>query len=135
MICHSQDRSDYLFVEFYGKSGIAGGVFANNQHVKGGLAKNSPLSQGKIRIQYANKVMKFSVSPTGEDGTWVKIGTFSPTATSAGIAANLHADWNMEPTDTFGIQLLGFSEAKRVAAGKITLDNFTLTAPAPVATP
>lgn len=127
MICHAEDRSDYFYLDFNGLAGVTSGMYANGRKHDGFLSRNSSWTKARIRIQYANKVMKFSISPTGEPDSWLKIGTFSPTAGTEGVPAQLHANWRMKPTDTFGIQLYGFSNSTPVRAGKITLDNFLLS--------
>lgn len=135
MIAHSEERKNYMYIDFYGKAGVAGGVYANGNKVKGGIAKQSPWNKGYLRIQYADKVMSLSISPNGKPGTWIKAGTFSPTAKSAGAKALLYANWNMKPADRFAIQLFGFSHNKKVPAGKITLDNFGLSITTPDSVP
>ncbi len=127
MICHAEDRSDYFYLDFNGRAGVTSGMYANGRKLHGSIARKSPWTKARIRIQYADKVMKFSISPTGKPGSWLKIGTFSPAARNEGVSARLHANWRMKPADTFGIQLYGFSNSAAVPAGKITLDNFRLS--------
>ncbi|HEX7262130.1 MAG TPA: hypothetical protein VF258_09970 [Luteolibacter sp.] len=127
MICHAEDRSDYFYLDFNGLSGVTSGMYANGRKLDGSFDRKSSWKKARIRIQYANQLMKFSISPTGEPDSWLKIGTFSPTAASEKVPAKLHANWRMRPTDTFGIQLFGFADSTSVRAGKITLDNFSLS--------
>jgi hypothetical protein len=127
MICHAEDRSDYFHLDFNGLAGVKSGMYQNGWKLDGSIVRKSPWTKAHLRIQYADKVMRFTISPTGEPGSWLKIGTFSPTAASEGVPAQLHANWRMKPTDTFGIQLFGFANATSVPAGKITLDNFELS--------
>lgn len=126
-VFHAEDRSDYFQLDFRGLAGVKTGMYKNGRKLHGFIARKSPETKARIRIQYADKVMTFSISPTGEPGSWLKIGTFSPTAVSEGVSAKLHANWRMRPTDTFGFQLFGFSNATAVRAGKISLDNFALS--------
>lgn len=126
MICHAEDRSDYFYLDFKGLSGISSGMYANGRKLDGFFYRKSSWAKARLRIQYADKVMKFSISPTGKPDSWLNIGKFSPTARKEGIPAQLHANWRMKPSDTFGIQLYGFSNSTRVRAGKTTLDNFQL---------
>jgi hypothetical protein len=114
---------------------VTGGLYANGKKVKGGIARKSPWDRGWLRVQYADKVMSLAISPNGKPGTWIKAGTFSPTAESAGVPALLHANWNMKPADTFAIQLFGFADNRKVPAGKITLDNFGLSITKPELAP
>lgn len=127
MIAHREDRRDYFYLDFHGKSGVSGGLYSNDRKLQGTIARKSPWTKGWMRIKYAEKVMTLSISPTGESGSWIKIGTFSPTAASAGVPALLHANWNMKPTDAFAIQLFGFSYSTKVPVGKITMDDFNLS--------
>ena len=130
MICNPADRRDYLFVEFYGKSGIAGGAYVNSKKVDAKLVKGlAGVTKGSIRVRFnkTTKLLTFSASlKSAEQGyEWVKIGTFSPT----GSGGNVNAKWKMKnSTGQFGIQLLGFGAPAKIPAGKITHDNFTLTA-------
>ncbi len=129
MIFHSQDRSDYLWVEFYGKSGIAGGALANGKPAKTGSFKSAGVPNGSIKVAYSKttKLMTFYVAipEKGKAPKFIKIGNFSPT----GSGGDVRAKWDLKSTDQFGIQLLGFSKGAVVKAGKVTLDNFDLSPP------
>lgn len=131
MIAHAQDPSDYFYIQFNGTSGVTGGLYSNDRKMQGTIAARSPWTKGWMRIQYANKVMSLSISPTGERGSWFKVGTFSPTVASAGVPALLHANWNMKPGDGFSVQLFGFAYSTKVPVGKITMDHFELTVTKP----
>ncbi len=130
MIFNYEDRSDFLFVDFYGLSGVRAGILVNGKDAAvGKLSTKVGLPKGSIRVKFdaTSKLMAFSVSATNKtDGyKWVKIGTFAPT----GKGGNVRANWKMKPADgKFGIQLFGFGHSQKVKSGKITLDNLAVTA-------
>ena len=128
MIFNTADRSDYLYVEFFGPKGVAAGALVNGKEATKRLSTKVGLANGSIRVRFdsSTKLMTFSVSLTDPAAAykWVKIGTFSPT----GKTGNVNANWNMNASGRFGIQLFAFSDAKVVKPGKLTLDNFVLSA-------
>jgi hypothetical protein len=131
MICNPADRRDYLFVEFYGKSGIAGGAYVNSKKVDAKLVKGlAGVTKGSIRVRFnkTTKLLTFSASlkSAAQGYQWVKIGTFSPT----GSGGDVNGNWKMKKNSTgeFGIQLPGFGAPAKIPAGKITHDNFKLSA-------
>jgi hypothetical protein len=129
-IFNYDDRGDYLYVEFYGKSGIAAGVLADLHEVPGGrLTTKVAIPKGSIRIHFdaATKLMTFYISATSKAKgyKWNEIGTFSPT----GKGGDVRANWKLKPAKgRFGIVLYGFGVSQKVAAGKVTIDNFNLFA-------
>jgi len=141
MIVNSQERRDYLYVDFYGKGkmqdgkrvagGISAGVFVDSKHVKNGtFTKNPKVAKGAIRFRFnaTTKLMTLFVSPTHKDEgyTWLKIGTFSP----KGSGGDVNGNWQMtDGTSRFSIQLFGFANAKQITAGKVWLDNLSVSAP------
>lgn len=126
MIFNSADRKDYLFVEFYGPSGIEAGVLQDGKPKKKRLSLKVGPQKGAIRVRYNKntKLLTFSASlKTGLEGYDFKsIGTFSPTGKGGKVSAN----WKMKADGSFGIQLFGHGESTKVAAGNTTLDNFVL---------
>ncbi|RYD40286.1 MAG: hypothetical protein EOP85_14515 [Verrucomicrobiaceae bacterium] len=131
MIFNVQDRKDYLYLEYYGKSGVAGGVIADQKHVKKGrISLPQAIAKGSLRVTYrvATKLLTLEVLvPKGKKTKWFTVGTFSPLGDKKG---DVRANWKMNADSRFGVQLFGFSESKKVENGKITFDNFTLSAPA-----
>lgn len=141
MIVNSQERNDYLFLDFYGKGmmkngklvagGVSAGVLVDGKHSKDSrFTKNPKVSKGAVRFRFnaTTKLMTLSVSPTqkAEGYTWLKIGTFSP----AGKGGDVNGNWKMKDgTSRFAIQLYGFANAKEITAGKVWLDNFSVAAP------
>lgn len=129
-ILNSADRGDYLYVEFYGKSGIAAGVLADLHEVPGGrLSSKVATPKGSLRVRFdaSTKLMTFYVSATDKSKgyKWIEIGTFSPT----GKGGDVRANWKLKSaTGKFGIVLYGFGMAQKVPAGKVTIDNFSLSA-------
>ncbi len=141
MIVNSQERNDYLFLDFYGKGmmkngklvagGVSAGVLVDGEHPKNSrFTKNPKVSKGAVRFRFnaTTKLMTLSVSPTqkAEGYTWLKIGTFSPT----GKGGDVNGNWKMKDgTSRFAIQLYGFANAKEITAGKVWLDNLSVAAP------
>lgn len=131
MLFNTQDRDDYLYLQFHGKQGgVNAGVFNNGKHVTNGQTSLNPgVSKGSIRIRFdkATKRMTLHVSPPAADEgyKWARIGTFSPT----GSGGNINANWNMNPgSGRFGVWLFGFAQNNKVPSGKVTLDNLVITA-------
>ncbi len=129
MIFNEADRKDYLFVEFYGISGIKAGVIVNGKDAPvGKLSAKVGAPKGSIRVRFdaATKLMSFAVSlkDKTEGYKWFKIGTFSPTGQKGDVRAN----WRLKPKGQFGIQLFGFGESRIVKEGKVTFDNFAVKA-------
>ncbi|MEO5913764.1 MAG: hypothetical protein ABIS50_05995 [Luteolibacter sp.] len=131
MIFNVADRGDRLYVEFFGTSGMAAGVFTNGNPAPAvKLSTKAGLSKGGIRVRFnkKTKLLTFYVSKTtsSEGYEWVKLGTYSPT----GSGGDVNGVWKMKAADgAFGIQLFGFDLAKPVSAGKLTIDNFKLATP------
>ncbi len=130
MIFHGQDRDDYLYVNFFGAAGIDTGLFDDLDFVQAGkLSTKTAVPKGAIRVRFskASKLLTFDVSLTQkkEGYDWVEVGTFAP---NGGKKGNVKAAWNMNAASTFGLQLFGFAEKKKVIAGKIMIDNFSVTA-------
>lgn len=141
MIVNSQERRDYLYLDFYGKGmkqngklvagGVSAGVLVDGKHPKNSrFTKNPKVASGAVRFRFnaTTKLLTLFVSPTqkAEGYTWLKIGTFSP----AGKGGDVNGDWKMKNgTSSFAIQLYGFANAKPITAGKVWLDNFSVAAP------
>lgn len=131
MIANPADRRDYLFVHFHGRAGIAGGFFVNGVMPDDGrFGADSPVNRGSIRVRFNkdSKLLHFYVSVTGSgpDAEWAKIGSFSPT----GKGGTVRGNWKMKGADAaFVIQLFGFSAAGKVKTGEITIDNVRVTEP------
>lgn len=141
MIVNSQERSDYLYLDFYGKGmmkngklvagGVSAGVLVDEKHPKNSrFTKNPKVAKGAVRFRFnaTTKLLTLFVSPTqkAEGYTWLKIGTFSP----AGKGGDVNGDWKMKDgTSRFAIQIFGFANAEPITAGKVWLDNFSVNAP------
>ncbi len=130
MIFNGQDRDDYLYVNFFGTAGLDTGLFDNLDFIPAGkLSTKSGVAKGAIRVRFskASKLLTFDVSLTQKsDGyEWVEVGTFAP---NGGKKGNVKAAWKMNAESTFGLQLFGFAEGNKVAAGKIMIDNFSVSA-------
>lgn len=132
MIFNAQDRSDYLYLEYYGKSGVDGGIIVNGKHAGKNASISIPAAtpKGSVRITFDKKkkllTLDLSVKNKKQGYEWVKVGTFSPT----GKGGDVNGAWDMNPAGgSFGIQLFGVGFKKNVAAGKITFDNFEVSAP------
>jgi|GEM_PF-5942730 len=128
MIFNYADRSDFLYVDFYGISGVKAGILVNGKDAAvGKLSTKVGAPKGGIRVRFdaVTKLMSFSVSLTdkSEGYKWVKIGTFSPT----GKGGNVRANWKIKPAGQFGIQLFGFGHKQKVKSGKVSLDNLAVT--------
>ncbi len=130
MLFNVKDRSDYLFMEFYGKEGgVSAGVITDGDHVKKSQATINPkVSKGSIRIRFdkGTKLLTLHVSPTtAEEGySWIKLGTFSPT----GEGGNVNSNWRMKDANgRFGVHLFGFAQNNKVPTGKATLDNLKIS--------
>lgn len=127
MIFNVEDRRDYLFVDFYGKSGVAAGVFLNGKRVTKGKfsAPNVGISSGSLRIRFdkKKKLMAFHVS-LAKPYDWHKIGTFSPDGTDG----NVNANWKISATGGFGVQLMGFGSSTTIDSGKVSHKFFSLLA-------
>ena len=134
MFANEQDYRDYLYVNFFGKSGIDAGFY--NNLVKSNakpLTLKEGVTKGAIKVAYSKKtkLMTFSASlTTKEQGyTWVAIGTFAPNGNGSG-KRNVNADWKMDPASgRFRVQLTGFAISQAVSRGDISIDNFSLQAP------
>lgn len=131
MLFNFDDRKDYLYFEFYGKTGLSAGVLQDGVHAPNARlsAKTGP-SKGSIRARFSKKtkLVTFWFSQTGaaQGYNWVKVGTFSP----KGKGGKINANWKMNPgSGRFGVQLFGFGQGSKVAAKKATVDNFTLKTP------
>jgi hypothetical protein len=130
MLFNVADRSDYLFVESYGKSGLAAGMLVDGHspdNARFSLNVGAPKGALRVRFNAATKLLTFYVSATGFAAgyDWKKVGTVSPT----GKGGKVNGNWRMSPTNgRFGIQLYGFGDST-IEAGKITLDNFKVSAP------
>ncbi len=130
MIVNKDDekRGDYLYFEFSGKSGIAGGVIVNGKQAKSATftAASVPESSFKVAYNKTTNLLTISASATGagEEAKWKKIVQFSPTGTGGDVRGN----WEMDATGKFAIQLLGFTDGVIVPKGKVNLDNFVLSA-------
>lgn len=130
MLFNVKDRSDYMFMEFYGKEGgVSAGVITNGEHVKKSSASVNPrVSKGSIRIRFDknSKLLTLHVSPTDADEgyTWIKLGTFSPT----GKGGDVNSNWRMKSgSGRFGVHLFGFAQNTKVPTGKATLDNLIIS--------
>ena len=134
MFANEQDYRDYLYVNFFGKSGIDAGFY--NDLAKSNakpLTLKEGVSKGAIKVAYSKKtkLMTFSASlTTKEEGyKWVAIGTFAANGNGSG-KKNVNADWKMDPaTGRFRVQLTGFAISQAVSRGSISIDNFSLQAP------
>ncbi|MES2661399.1 MAG: hypothetical protein V4689_22455 [Verrucomicrobiota bacterium] len=131
-IINEADYRDYLFVNFFGQSGIQAGVYDNSVSVPSKpLSLGAAVAKGAIRISFSQnrKLMTFFASLTNkEEGyEWFKVGTFAPKGAKK---ADVKAAWNVNSDDgRFRIQLFGFGVSQAVRPGKITIDNFSLQAP------
>ena len=127
MLFNVADRRDYLFVDFYGKSGVAAGVFLNGKRVTKGKfsAPNVGISSGSLRIRFdkKKKLMAFHVS-LGKPYDWHKIGTFSPDGTDG----NVNANWKIGANGRFGVQLMGFGSSNTIDSGEVSHKFFSLLA-------
>jgi len=134
MVLNAADRNDYLWVEFYGKGGISGGVMADGKPAKAGTFKYIGVPQGSVKVSYneSTNLMTFFASLTapGVAKKWTKIGKFSPTGSGGDVRAN----WKMKPSSTFGIQLFGLTRGITMVPGKVTLDNLALSVTLPPTT-
>ena len=134
MFANEQDYGDYLYVNFFGKSGIDAGYYNNGVRSNAKpLTLKAGVPKGAIKVAYSKKtkLMSFSASlTTKEEGyNWVLIGTFAPNGNGSG-KRNVNADWQMDPaTSRFRVQLTGFAISQAVGRGKISIDNFSLQAP------
>ena len=134
MLANEQDYRDYLYVNFFGKSGIDAGYYNNNVRSNAKpLAVEKGVKSGAIKVSYSKqtKLMTFSASlTTKEQGyNWVAIGTFAPNGNGSG-KRNVNADWKMDPASgRFRVQLTGFAVSQAVKRGDISIDNFSLQAP------
>jgi len=127
MLFNFADRSDYLYVESYGRSGLSAGMLVNGTHADNArfsLGVGVPKGALRIRFNSETKLLTFYLSATGYAAgyDWKKIGTVSPT----GKGGKVNGNWRMNSEGKFGIQLFGFGDAK-VESGKLTFDNFKLS--------
>lgn len=131
MIFNVGDRKDYLFLEFYGKSGVEAGIITDGTHTKKNhISIPKAASKGSLRVSFdkATKLMSLEISPTNKSQgyQWVPVGTFSPKNSKDG---KVRAQWNMDPASgQFGIQLFGFGYNVKVPNKKVTYDNFEIVA-------
>lgn len=134
MLANEQDYRDYLYVNFFGKSGIDAGFYNNSfKNNAKPLTLKVGVAKGAIKVTYSKKtkLMTFSASLSNkEEGySWVAIGTFAPNGNGDG-KRNVNADWKMDPASgRFRIQLTGFAISQAVKRGDISIDNFSLQAP------
>jgi hypothetical protein len=134
ILANEQDYRDYLYVSFFGKSGIDAGFY--NDLVKSNakpLTLRTGVAKGAIKVAYSKKtkLMTFSASlTTKEEGyVWIRVGTFAPNGNGSG-KNNVNADWKMDPASgRFRVQLTGFAISQAVKRGDISIDNFSLQAP------
>ena len=131
MLFNDGDRDDYLFLEFYGKSGLTGGVITDLKHGKNHITLPKAVSKGSLRLRFDKKTKLLTLDLSATDKKqgyeWLTVGTFSPANDKK---ATVFAKWNMDPgAGRFGVQLFGFASDKtKVAKNKVTYDNFELSA-------
>ncbi|RYD47812.1 MAG: hypothetical protein EOP85_04790 [Verrucomicrobiaceae bacterium] len=132
MIFNVQDRSDYLYLEYYGTSGVDGGIIVNGKPPakKGHISIPAATKKGSVKITFDKKKkllsLALSVKNKKQGYEWVDVGNFSPTGKGGDVSGN----WDMNAAGgTFGIQLFGVAFDTAVKTGKITFDNFQLSAP------
>lgn len=131
MIFNVGDRKDYLFLEFYGKSGIEAGIITDGKHTKKNhISIPKAASKGSLRVTFnhTTKLMSLEISPTtkAQGYQWVPVGTFSPNNSKDG---KVRAQWSMDPAaGSFGIQLFGFGYNVKVPNKKVTYDNLEISA-------
>jgi hypothetical protein len=129
MLFNVQDRNDYLFLEFYGKPGLRGGVITDGEHGDNSITLPKATSKGSLRISFdkTSKLLSLDISATNkaQGYQWIPVGTFSP----SGKGGNIRANWKMNPGGgRFGVQLFGFDFKVKVLQNKITYDNFEISA-------
>lgn len=128
MVFNSSDRSDYLYVEFFGKGGISAGVVNNGSVVRGGRIFPKVRSKsGSIRIRFDVKTQLFEMSYSKGNPSkgydWKRIGTFSP----GGAGGDIQADWQLFSSESsFGIQLFGYGRSTKVEDGQVMLKKFSI---------
>lgn len=131
MLFNVGDRKDYLFLEFYGKSGIEAGIITDQKHSKKNhISIPKATAKGSLRVSFnkTTKLMSLDVSVTNkaQGYQWVPVGTFSP---SNSKGATVRSNWKMDPgSGRFGVQLFGFGYKVKVAKSKMTFDNFEISA-------
>ncbi|RYD22744.1 MAG: hypothetical protein EOP88_06860 [Verrucomicrobiaceae bacterium] len=131
MLFNKGDRSDYLFLEFYGTSGIEAGILTDGVHTKKNhISIPKAAAKGSLRVSFdkTTKLMSLELSATNkaEGYKWFPVGTFSPKNSKG---ANVRANWKMDPaTGSFGVQLFGFGYGVNVAKAKMTYDNLEISA-------
>lgn len=126
-----KDRSDYLYLEYFGKSGLAGGLIQDGKPVdKGRITLSKATAKGSLRVSFDKDSKLFTLHISATDKSqgykWVEVGTFSP----SGKGGDVRANWKMTPgSGNFGIQLFGYGYSKTIVPGKITYDNFAVSKP------
>lgn len=131
MLFNVGDRNDYLFLEFYGTSGIEAGIITDTKHTKKNhISIPKAAAKGSLRVSFdkTTKLMSLDLSATNkaEGYKWFPVGTFSPKNTKG---ASVRANWKMDPASgRFGVQLFGFGHGVKVAKAKMTFDNFEISA-------
>lgn len=131
MIFNTQNRSEYLYMNFYSSYGVSSGVFSKLSFTPApqfSMEGVAPI--GAVRVSHDSATQLMTISAyrkkiTGEY-RWIVMGTFSPYGAPGG---DISAKWLANATNRgneFGIQLFGASESSWVASGKVTIDDFRL---------
>ena len=97
--------------------------FFSNLHLQGNGNETSvtaPFESGSVQIRWSATNQILSASWDGTGGTdgyaWTLLSSFSPA---------LPATWNMGPSDSFIVGLLGYMEETTVSlTNQVTMDNF-----------
>jgi hypothetical protein len=129
-IQNAADRNDAVFIEFYNRSATASKVnstFMTDESDSATMDISNSVAGTKasLRATYrkATKIITlwYRISPTA---AWSKLSNFSPFNSTT---AQRRGNWQMNPnTGKFKVVIYGYSAGNIIAAGGITLDNFSI---------